>query len=149
MVTSRIDPFLYRSHETEVEKRIKRANQSSEKKNSEFAKAIELQRQKNKKLNISSNNFSRGLTEEQIHKHIGNDLDRQKIYEAAEQFEAFFVEKMFREMKKNVGKSKLIDGGFAEEIFDEMLTTERVGQLAHQQHLGLAEKIYQQLNRLI
>ena len=149
MVTSRIDPFLYRSHETEIEKRIKRANQSSEKTNSEFAKAIELQRQKNKKLNISSNNFSRGLTKEQIRKHIGNDQNRQKIYEAAEQFEAFFVEKMFREMKKNLGKSKLIDGGFAEEIFDEMLTTERVGQLAHQQHLGLAEKIYQQLNRLI
>lgn len=144
MKVKNLDPFLYRSYETPVEKRLKEILPTDKKllwEDSEKLKNISPEVRKK----IPSSAFSYTPSREAVIKHIGTDENRKKLYEAAEQFEAFFLEKMFREMKKNLLGDRLIHGGFAEEVFDEMLLTERVNQMAFRYEFGLAEKIYQQL----
>ncbi|HRP68508.1 MAG TPA: rod-binding protein, partial [Turneriella sp.] len=102
---------------------------------------------KDLKANTSSDIFSRTPAREKIITHIGNNPERQKMFEAARQFENFFLEKMFREMRKNMGKDDILHGGAAENIFQDMLLTERVNTLTQSATLGLAEQIYTQMQR--
>jgi len=102
---------------------------------------------KNLNGKVSSETFSRTPQREQIVAHIGENPERQKMFEAARQFENFFLEKMFREMRKNMGKNDILHGGSAEDIFQDMLLTERVNKLTQGATLGLAEQIYTQMQR--
>ncbi len=102
---------------------------------------------KNLDATISTENFSRTPRREKILEHIGSSPERQKMFEAARQFENFFLEKMFREMRKNMGKNDILHGGSAEDIFQDMLLTERVNKLTQGSTLGLAEQIYTQMQR--
>lgn len=95
----------------------------------------------------SSDVFSRTPAREKILDHVGQDPERVKMFEAARQFENFFLEKMFREMRKNMGKDDILHGGSAEDIFQDMLLTERVNKLTQGSTLGLAEQIYTQMQR--
>lgn len=97
---------------------------------------------------ISSDLLSPDLTRGDVLNHVGENPQRQKLFDAAMEFESFFLEKMFKEMKKNIPKGGLTDGGFAEEIFEDLLTTERVRNISKQSEFGLAEKMYQQLSML-
>jgi len=96
---------------------------------------------------VSSEIFSRTPTREKILNHANAAPERQKLYEAARQFENFFLEKMFREMRKNLGKNDILHGGSAEDIFQDLLLTERVNSLTQTSTLGLAEQIYTQMQR--
>ena len=144
------NPYYYRNFETEIEKNIKNhaAKKPGSTVNSSFLAEMNKHMSPSSRQKLSSDILSKTLSREKIREHISDNPERKKLYHAAEQFEAFFIEKMFKEMKKTIGKKGLIDGGFAEEVFDEMLLTERVGQMAHQGEFGLAEKIYQQMQRL-
>lgn len=102
---------------------------------------------KNHNPNTSSDIFSRTPDRRAIVEHVGENPERQKMFEAARQFENFFLEKMFREMKKNMGKDDIIHGGSAEDIFQDMLLTERVNKMTNNSTLGLAEQIYTQMQR--
>ncbi|GAB4434995.1 MAG: rod-binding protein [Turneriella sp.] len=102
---------------------------------------------KNMEGKISSENFSRIPQREKIIEHAGASPERKKMFEAARQFENFFLEKMFREMRKNMGKNDILHGGPAEDIFQDMLLTERVNSLTQTSTLGLAEQIYTQMQR--
>jgi peptidoglycan hydrolase FlgJ len=95
----------------------------------------------------SSDVFSRTPQRAQIMEHVGSDPERLKMFEAARQFENFFLEKMFREMRKNMGKNDILHGGSAEDIFQDMLLTERVNKVTQNSTLGLAEQIYTQMQR--
>lgn len=96
---------------------------------------------------VSSETFSRTPRREQIIEHVGNSAERKKMLEAARQFENFFLEKMFREMRKNMGKNDILHGGSAEDIFQDMLLTERVNTMTQTSTLGLAEQIYTEMQR--
>jgi hypothetical protein len=102
---------------------------------------------KNLNAKVSSENFSRTPQREKIIEHVGTSPERRKMFEAARQFENFFLEKMFREMRKNMGKNDILHGGSAEDIFQDMLLTERVNSLTQTATLGLAEQIYTQMQR--
>jgi len=150
-----IDPLLYRGNaymgNNQVEDAAKKLNNKSLETHHEEGTFIERMRKslpKGISEQISSDSMQKTMNKEEILKDIGNSKEKNKLYEAAEEFEAFFVEKMFKEMRKNVEKNELFHGGFAEEVFDDMLLTERVRSMAFQQNYGIAEKIYQQLQGL-
>ncbi|MDH5716069.1 MAG: rod-binding protein [Spirochaetia bacterium] len=148
-----IDPFLYKAinYDNEDNKlnSINRQFANIEKNNNKFDILLKNKiNENNKKLNLSTDIISKVPRKESILKEIKTNEEKRKLYEAAEQFEAYFVEKMFREMKKNIPKNNLINGGYAEEIFDEMLLTERVKTMAHNQEFGLAEMIYNQMKQI-
>ena len=70
--------------------------------------------------------------------------EKEKLKAVASEFESMFVEMMFKSMKKTLSKDSLLDGGFAERVFDDMLLTERSRVVAREQSLGIAKMIYDQ-----
>ncbi|PJZ47855.1 cell division protein [Leptospira saintgironsiae] len=81
-----------------------------------------------------------------IKEEINADPYRKKLFDASGEFESMFVKMMLKEMKATVHKSGLIDGGYAEEIFEDMLYDEYSKNLSANSSLGLAEQIYQSLS---
>ena len=72
----------------------------------------------------------------------GAPLDeRGKVKELANQFESLFLGIVLKSMRDSVQKSKLIDGGNAEEIYGSMLDGEYSKQMAEQRHTGIADNI--------
>ena len=63
--------------------------------------------------------------------------DEKKLEEVAQEFSSIFIEKMFSAMKKTLSDDKMIDGGYAEDVFSDMLYKE-YSQMAGKQGI-LAE----------
>ncbi len=92
-----------------------------------------------------------GFSPEQIENKISEQQARKKqIKELSEDFEAQFVSMLMKEMKKNVHKNELFDGGRGEEIFDAMLTSEQAKVMTSgQQSFGIAEMVEQKFIRAL
>jgi flagellar protein FlgJ len=68
-----------------------------------------------------------------------------ELYKVSQEFEAIFIKQMLDVMRKTVNKSGLLDGGMAENIFEDMLTEERSKIMAKTAGFGLADTLYRQL----
>ncbi|MBI9103071.1 MAG: rod-binding protein [Spirochaetales bacterium] len=72
--------------------------------------------------------------------------DDNKLRETCVDFESIFVKQMLDSMKKTVQKSGLNDGGFAEDIYQDMLYDEYAKEIAQTANLGIADMMYKQLS---
>ena len=70
-----------------------------------------------------------------------------KLYATCREFEAIFIKQMLNVMRKTVDKSGLLDGGQAEEIFEDMLYDEYAKKMADTAGFGLSDTIYKQLSQ--
>ena len=70
-----------------------------------------------------------------------------KLYKECQQFEAIFAKMMLSEMRKTVDKKGIISGGWAEEIYQDMLDDQYSSTLAKNANLGLADELYRQLSK--
>jgi peptidoglycan hydrolase FlgJ len=82
-----------------------------------------------------------------IKEEIKIDPYRKKLFNASVEFESIFVKMMLNQMKKSINKSGLIDGGYAEEIFEDFLYDEYAKKISENHSLGLAEQIYDTLSK--
>jgi peptidoglycan hydrolase FlgJ len=82
-----------------------------------------------------------------IKSEIAQDPYRKKLYDASVEFESMFVKLMLKEMKNSVSKNKMIHGGYAEEIFEDMLTDEQSKEISKNDSIGIAEQIYSTLSK--
>ncbi len=82
-----------------------------------------------------------------IKEEISTNPYRKRLYDASVEFESIFVKMMLKEMKKSVEKTNLIHGGYAEEIFEDMLYDEYAKNISKNESLGLAEEIYSTLSK--
>ena len=69
-----------------------------------------------------------------------------KLYKVSQEFEAIFIKQMLNVMRKSVSKTGLLDGGMAEEIFEDMLYDEYAQKMAASGSFGIADMIYKQLS---
>ena len=69
-----------------------------------------------------------------------------QLYKVSLEFEAIFIKQMLNVMRQTVDKSGLIEGGMAEEIFEDMLYDEYAKKMAESRQLGIADIIYRQLS---
>jgi Rod binding domain-containing protein len=69
-----------------------------------------------------------------------------RLREACSEFEALFINMLFKELRATVGKSGLMDGGQAEEVYTGMMDTEMARDLAAKGGIGLADILYRQLD---
>ncbi|KKL12837.1 hypothetical protein LCGC14_2531770 [marine sediment metagenome] len=76
-------------------------------------------------------------------KRIDRDSD---LYKASVEFESIFIKQMLNVMRKTVDKSGFLDGGFAEEIFEDMLYDDYAKKMAENASFGLANLLYEQLS---
>ena len=75
--------------------------------------------------------------------------EREQIRNAAEMFEAYFLQMMFREMRRTTfDENGLFPRSQAEQVFTDMLDEEISNQAAASSNgLGLADMIYAQMTR--
>ena len=75
------------------------------------------------------------------------ESEKRKLMEACHDMEAIFISKMLKEMRKNVGRSEWLHGGFAEEIFEDMLYDEYSKQMSKNSNMGLAKMLYEEMSK--
>ncbi|PJZ85847.1 rod-binding protein [Leptospira harrisiae] len=108
---------------------------------SDFQNLLETHEEIMGKVSSSSLRVPQNIREE-----IKEDPYRKKLYDASVEFESVFVKMMLKEMKNTIHKEKMIDGGYAEEIFEDMLYDEYAKNISQNESMGLAEEIYKQMS---
>lgn len=74
-------------------------------------------------------------------------IDRgSRLYAVSKDFEAIFIKQMLNVMRKSVNKTGLLDGGLAEEFFEDMLYDQYAQKMADSGSFGIADMIYRQLS---
>ncbi len=76
----------------------------------------------------------------------GKDENGGRLREACTEFESLFIHLLLKELRATVGKSGLMDGGQAEEVYTGMMDTEMARDLAAKGGIGLADILYRQLD---
>ena len=71
--------------------------------------------------------------------------DPEKLKDAAQQFEAVFLQQMFKEMRNTIPDDGLIPRGNADDMYTQMQDAEAAKILAEQGGVGLAELMMQEL----
>jgi flagellar protein FlgJ len=77
---------------------------------------------------------------------LENKIQNDELKEACRDFEAIFIKQMLDSMKKTVPESGLLEGGMAEDIFEDMLYQEYATIISKSGDLGIAEMVYKQLS---
>ena len=73
--------------------------------------------------------------------------DKAALKKSCQEFEAIFIQSMFRAMRKSVTKGGLFAKSNATEIFEDMLDQNIATGVAKNQSLGLADQIYRQMEK--
>jgi Rod binding domain-containing protein len=98
---------------------------------------------------ISRSGASSGFAAARAEGTIGgrSKIDKSsRLYRVSQEFEAIFIKQMLNVMRKSVSKTGLMDGGMAEEIFEDMLYDEYAQKMAETGSFGIANMIYKQLS---
>jgi flagellar protein FlgJ len=81
----------------------------------------------------------------QVNLQMPQGTGEQKLQQVATEFESLFVKQMLDSMRDTLSKEDdLLSGGFAEEVFEDMLYEEYARMMAATGSLGIADLITQQ-----
>ena len=75
------------------------------------------------------------------------EKDDKKLKKACNELEAVFASMMFKQMRNTVRKSGLIDGGTAEEMYEDMLFDKYAEEISKGKGIGLGDILYKQLSK--
>ena len=85
---------------------------------------------------------------ENIREETKSDPERKRLYDAAVEFQAVFLNMMLKSMRATLHKDQdMLYGGKTQEIFEDMLYDEYSKVLSQNERFGLAEEIYRQFSR--
>jgi flagellar protein FlgJ len=70
-----------------------------------------------------------------------------KLMAACQDMESIFIAKMLKEMRATVPKNEWLGGGFAEEIFKDMLYDEYSKSMSKTSSFGISNMLYKELSR--
>lgn len=96
--------------------------------------------------NISLNNNTGNVSklEERLKYNLENSTD-EELMDVCKSFEAYFVEQMFKEMKKTVPQSTLSNEYM--DYFGDMLYQEYAEDVTDRGDLGIAQMLYESMKR--
>ncbi|MEW6096169.1 MAG: rod-binding protein [bacterium] len=84
---------------------------------------------------------------------LKNVQDKEKakarLKEVSYDLEAIFINQLLKEMRASIHKLPLFHGGYAEEIFEDMLYDEYAKLIAKSDQFGFAKQIYDQLSKYL
>ncbi|HOA80802.1 MAG TPA: rod-binding protein [Defluviitaleaceae bacterium] len=98
--------------------------------------AVEIQKQ-----NQKAENF------EEVLKKASEKKDDGELRKACKEFEAYFINQLFKEMRRTIQPGGLIEKSRGEEIFEEMLDEEYSKLASNGNGIGLADMLYKQLSK--
>lgn len=84
---------------------------------------------------------------DELLKQAQEEKDGKKLMETCKNLESVFVNMMFKQMQSTLSKTSLTDGGFAEGMYNDMLTEQYSEEATKGKGLGLAQMIYKQLSK--
>lgn len=76
---------------------------------------------------------------------VNNDGDFDKLKEACQEFESYFLSEMIKNMRKTVPDGGLIKKSNGEKIYQEMLDSEYASNISKEKGVGLSELMFRQL----
>lgn len=94
------------------------------------------------KETIETNAFKEALEK------AATDKDLTKLKEASQEFEAYFVNTLFKEMRKTIQDGGLVEKSEATTTFEEMLDEEMSKTISKNGGMGLADMIYNNMLRV-
>lgn len=71
--------------------------------------------------------------------------DPQKLRQTAQQFEAIFIQQIFKEMRNTIPEGGLIERGNADDMYSQMQDMEAAKIMAERGGIGLADLMLQEL----
>lgn len=77
-------------------------------------------------------------------KKAGNDREDAELMRVAKEFESIFLSIMYKEMKKTVGESGLVEKSNGTRIFEDMYMDELSKMNVSQSGMGIAKMLYDQ-----
>lgn len=115
------------------------------------ANLTKLENARKKYQNETSSKFSLSFPNKETIEKIdkNKEFEKKRLREVSENFEALMINQMLKEMRKTVNKSDLINGGMAEQIFEDMLYDEYSKEFSKTKTFGLSDIIYNQLEKYI
>ncbi len=75
--------------------------------------------------------------------------EARSLRRSCQDFEAIFIQQVFKAMRKNIPDSGLFERDTAHEIYQDMMDAEVAEEIARQQSLGLAEQMYRQMEKFL
>lgn len=73
--------------------------------------------------------------------------DEEELLEVCKEFEAYFVEQIFKGMEKMVPKNEESNSNNEVEMFGDMMYQEMAKEATDQTDFGIAQKLYEQMKR--
>ncbi len=73
--------------------------------------------------------------------------NQEGLKKSTQQFEAIFIQQMYKEMRKSVPDDGLIQRGNADDVYAQMLDLEAAKVTAQQGGIGLADLMMEQLSK--
>ena len=89
--------------------------------------------------------ISQTMAPKAVSHHKGQDPE--KLKESAQQFEAIFIQQMYKEMRKTIPTDGLIQRSNADEIYTQLQDLEAAKVTAQQGGIGLSDLMMQQLTK--
>jgi len=77
----------------------------------------------------------------------GRSRDARLLKRSCQDFEAIFIQSMFKAMRKSIPDGGLFERDTAHEIYRDMLDAEVATEISRQQGLGLADQMYRQMEK--
>lgn len=71
--------------------------------------------------------------------------DKKSLKKSCQDFEAIFVQSLFKSMRKTVPDGGVFKKNNASEVYQDMLDQEVTKKISQQQSTGLAEQLYRQI----
>ncbi len=76
----------------------------------------------------------------------GSKIIDKKLMDVCIEMESLFVSKMLKTMRNTIPKNEFINGGFAEEVFEDMLFDKYALSLSKNSNLGIAAMLYEDMS---
>jgi flagellar protein FlgJ len=101
------------------------------------------------KLKQYNNKFSNSVKTiiESDNKASKRPVDK-KLKNVCEEMESLFVARMFKAMRKTLNKTDMLHGGFAQDVFEDMLYDKYALQVSQNSNLGLAKLLYNEMSAM-
>mgnify|MGYP001827799507 CR=1 FL=1 len=86
--------------------------------------------------------------EEILKRTMSTDADDdEQLLEACEEFESYYLNKVFDEMRSSIPKSSLVEKSQGNEIYEDMLYDAYTKEMAKGSGTGIKEMLYRQLKK--
>ncbi|HWR61423.1 MAG TPA: rod-binding protein [Clostridia bacterium] len=97
-------------------------------------------------INNKAQEAKEGAFESELEKAV-REKDDQKLKKVCSDLEAVFINMMFKQMRNTVQKSELMGGGYAEEMYEDMLYEKYAEEASKNKGIGIGDILYKQLSK--